>query len=142
MTQKSKIETKKKKNRRNFRLFSKWEKKGNTYVDSWTSFSFFASFYFNSRINFSDKDVWCNKANCTSKNPKCKTDQECITKIKHWWNNFSYIKLEKSKIFSKKFFFNFYYFCEEIEYWISKYIKCWTSWCNKWSPPPMIIFSA
>jgi hypothetical protein len=37
---------------------------------------------FNSGIDFSDKDVRCNKTDCTSENPKGKTDQKCIAKIK------------------------------------------------------------
>ena len=40
-------------------------------------------FDFNCAIDFSNKDVGGNETNCTSKNPKCKTDQECITKIEH-----------------------------------------------------------
>lgn len=54
-------------------------------------------FNFDGSIDFSDKDVRCNKANCACQSPKCETDQECITKIKHYWNNFSNIKLKKKE---------------------------------------------
>jgi hypothetical protein len=110
MTQKRKTETKK--IVEFFRLFFKWDKEKeyvcrplNKFLSS--LFLLFTSFlfYFNSSINFSDKYVWCNKTNCTSKNPKCKTDQECITKIKHWWNNFSDIKLKKKFFFFKEIFY-------------------------------------
>jgi len=121
------------------------KKEKNTYANRWIS-SFpnlilliFFSFDFNSCIDFSNKDIWCDKANGACKSPKCKTDQECITEVQHWWDKFSDIKL-KQKIFFRKIWFCFDYFGEEIKYWISEDIECRTPWCNKWSPPPMIIF--
>lgn len=75
-------------------------------------------------IDPSDEEVGCVEAYCSSEEPEGEHHQQGVPKIQQGWNEFCDFKL-----------------CNKVEYGVSEYIDCWSSWYDEWSPPPVVVLS-